>query len=119
PQELGLEVDVELADLVEEDRAARGLLEAAAVLADRAGERALLVAEQRRLDEITRDRATVEDDERLVTARRGVVDAPGDELLAGAGLAGDEAGQIARRDLLEGREDLAHTGRGADHPIEA
>jgi hypothetical protein len=46
PQQLRLERDVELADLVEEDRAALGLLEAAEVLTDRAGEAALLVAEQ-------------------------------------------------------------------------
>ena len=54
-QELGLQRDVELADLVEEDRAAVGLLEAAGVLRDRAGEAALLVAEQRRFDQLARD----------------------------------------------------------------
>ena len=64
-QQLRLQVDVELADLVEEDGAAVRLLEAAVMLSDGAGERALLVAEQRRLDQLLRDRAAVEHDERL------------------------------------------------------
>ena len=87
--------------------------------ADRAGERALLVAEQRRLDQVARDRAAVEHDERLGLARRGVVDAARDHLLAGAGLAGDEHRQLRRRDLLERGEDLAHRERGAGDALEA
>src|SRR5690606_28810095 len=96
------------ADLVEEDRAAVRLLEAADVLRDRAGEAALLVAEQCRLDQLARNRSAVEHDERLVLARARVVQRTRDHLLAGAGLAGDEAREITRRDLLEVREDLAH-----------
>src|SRR5690606_18975487 len=64
-KELGLKGEVELADLVEEDRAAVGLLEAPAVALGRAGERAALVAEERALDQVLRDRAAVLDDERL------------------------------------------------------
>ena len=45
-QQLGLHGQGDLADLVEEDRAAVGHLEAALALADRAGESAFLVAEQ-------------------------------------------------------------------------
>src|SRR6185436_9666904 len=45
-QELGLELGLELADLVEEERAAVGELEPAALALAGAGERALLVAEQ-------------------------------------------------------------------------
>jgi hypothetical protein len=118
-QQLGLQRDVELADLVEEDRAAVGLLEAAEVLADRAGEAALLVAEQRRLDQLLGDRAAVEHDERLGLARRRVVHRARDHLLAGAGLAGDQHGQLAGRHLLELREDLPHRRRAADDRVEA
>src|SRR5262249_39930211 len=117
-EELGLEPEVELPDLVEEDGAALGLLEDAAVLPDGAGERALLVAEERRLDEVLRDRAAVEDDERLALAARGVVDPVGDELLAGAGLAGDHHRELRRRDLLQRREDLPHRRRASDHAVE-
>ena len=49
-QELGLQVERQLADLVEEQRAAVGLLERAGAPRDRAGERAALVAEELALE---------------------------------------------------------------------
>ena len=52
-------------DLVEEQRAARGLLDAADLGRDRAGERALLVAEQLGLEELLGQRRAVDRDERL------------------------------------------------------
>ena len=64
-QQLGLEREVELADLVEEDGAAVGLLEAAVLRSTAPVNAALLVAEQRALDQLARDRAAVEDHERL------------------------------------------------------
>ncbi len=64
-QQLDLGVERQLADLVEEQRAAVGLLELADALVDGAGERALLVAEQDALDQVLGDRAAVDDDERL------------------------------------------------------
>ena len=48
-----------LADLVEKERAAVGQLEAAFASVDRAGERALLVAEELRFDERVRQRRAV------------------------------------------------------------
>src|SRR5690606_37590833 len=63
-QELGLEIERQLPQLVEEDRPAVRRAERAVRRLERAGERALLVAEQRRLDEARRDRAAVDDDER-------------------------------------------------------
>ena len=50
-QQLGLQRRRQLADLVEEHRAAVGQLEPAALLRDRAGERAALVAEQLALEQ--------------------------------------------------------------------
>ena len=47
-----------VADLVEEQRAAVGLLEAAAALRVRAGERALLVTEQLGLEQVRRESPT-------------------------------------------------------------
>ena len=55
-QQLGLQVEAQVADLVEEQRAAGGQLELAELLLVRAGERAALVAEQRALDQLVRDR---------------------------------------------------------------
>ena len=63
-QQLGLQVELQIADLVEEQRAAVGQLELADALLQRAGERALLVAEQRALDQLARNRRHVDGDER-------------------------------------------------------
>ena len=49
-QQLDLHVEAQLADFVEEQRAAIGFLELAQMLVGGAGERALLVAEQDRFD---------------------------------------------------------------------
>src|SRR5690606_1006727 len=88
-QQLRLRSARHLADLVEEERAAVGELEEAFALADRAGERALLVAEQLGLEQRLRHRGDVGGDERPVPARRQRVDAARYALLAGAALAGD------------------------------
>ena len=117
-QELGLELGRQLADLVEEEGAAGGLLECADPALGGAGEGARLVAEQLGLDEVRRDRAAVDDDERAVGARARVVDGGGGAFLAGAGLALDEDGGVARGDLLELREHLAHGGAVADQGAE-
>ena len=70
-QQLGLQVQRQLADLVEEERAAVRLLEGApCARRDRAGERALLVAEQLALDELLGDGRAVDRDEGLLRARR-------------------------------------------------
>ena len=67
-QELHLRGRRQFADLVEEQRAACGFDELADVAVGGAGEGALLVAEQDRLDEIVGDGAAIDRDERL---RRG------------------------------------------------
>ena len=65
-KQLGLEVEPHLGDFVEEQRSAVRPLERAFDPLDRAGERALLVAEQRALDEAFRQRGAVQLDERPV-----------------------------------------------------
>ena len=67
-QQLGLQLERDLADLVEEQRAAVGELEAADAVAQRAGERALLVAEELALEQLARDRRAVDADQRPVAA---------------------------------------------------
>ena len=68
-QQLGLRLERDVADLVEEDAALVGELEQALLRVDGAGERALDVAEQRRLEQVRRQVAGVDGDERLVAAR--------------------------------------------------
>ena len=62
-QDLGLRARAHVADFVEEQRAAVGLLEAADALAIGAGERALLVAEQLGLEQVLLQRGAVHLDE--------------------------------------------------------
>jgi hypothetical protein len=96
-QQLRLLIDRELADLVEEQRAAVGFFERADAPRVGAGERARLVAEQLRLEQRRRDRRAIDRDERPAGARAREVDAFGGALLAGAGLALEEHGRVARR----------------------
>ena len=56
-QQLGLQPHVHLGDFVEQQRAAVRLLELADAARDRAGEGALLVAEQLGFEQVLRDRA--------------------------------------------------------------
>jgi hypothetical protein len=63
-QQLHLQVERHLGDLVEEQRAAVGALEEAQVLPVGAGEAALLVAEDLAFDQVRRDRAAVDREER-------------------------------------------------------
>ena len=68
-QQPHLQVRRHVADLVQEQRAAVGLLEAAAARRLGAGERAALVAEQLRLQQVLRDRGGVDRHERSGGAR--------------------------------------------------
>ena len=105
-QQLRLELERQLADLVEEHRAAVGRLEGAGAVAVGAGEGAAHVAEELALDEVRADRAAVDDDERLVRARAALDDLGRDELLAGAALAVDEHVDVARGDLSSSANSL-------------
>ena len=72
-QQLGLQPYVELADLVEEQRARVGTLEHAAVGAHGAGEGALFVSEQLALEQVGRKRRAVEDHQLSILAPTAVV----------------------------------------------
>src|SRR5207302_238774 len=117
-QQLGLEVDRELADLVEKQRAARRRLERTLARDHRAGERALVVTEQLALEELRRDRAAVDHDERAVLALALDVHGLGRDLLAGPGLALDQHRRIRCGCALEDREHAGHLRRGADQRTE-
>ena len=107
-QQLDLRREVDLADLVEEQRAAFGQLEAALLGRVRARERAFLVAEQLRFDEGVRQRGTAHLDERPLRSQRVVVNGLGDELLAGARFAADQHGRVGARHLRHLLVDQAH-----------
>ena len=107
-QDLRLQRQRQLADLVEEQRAAVRELELARLARRRAGERALLVAEQLRLEQRLGNRRAVDRDERAVGARAQRVQRAREQLLAGAALAFEQHRRVgapprdaARRHLLQ------------------
>lgn len=74
----------DLADLVEEDGAAIGELEAADPVTQRAGEGALHMAEELALEQVARHRGAVDPDQRAGVALARLVDGARDQLLARA-----------------------------------
>ena len=113
-QELRLEGGVELADLVEEERPAVGELEPARLRLGRAGEGALLVAEELALDERGGQGGAVHRDEGPVAPRAVRVKAAGEQLLAGAGLAEEEDRRVGVGHLTDSLQRLAEGGAPPD-----
>jgi hypothetical protein len=118
-QQLHLHGGRDLADLVEEEGAAVGLLEATLASAVGAGEGALLVAEQLALQQGLGERGAVEGDEGLGRPRSERVDGAGQLALAGAALAGEQDGGPRSGDLLGEAIDLLHRRAGAEQALEA
>src|SRR6267378_1045896 len=117
-EELHLRVERELADLVEENRAAVGDLEASQSAFERARERALQVPEELALHQTRRDRAAVYLDQGPATAGALCVDGARDQLLASARLAGDQHGGVGRRHALDVTHDLEQGRARAYHLAE-
>ena len=118
-QELGLHLHRHLADLVEHDRA-RACLEEQPLARDlRIRERAADMAKQLALEQIRRHRAAIDRDKRLATTRgRERVKRPGNELLAGSGLAGHEHRRVVAGDAADHVPQLAHRGRITEDPVD-
>ena len=81
-QQLHLQVERQIADLVEEDRAAARALEQAFLVGDRAGEGAAQVAEELALEQTLGNGAAVDGQKDLVARLAEVVDGARDDLLA-------------------------------------
>ena len=100
-QELDLHGRGQVSDLVEEERAALGQLEAALPRCHRAREGALLVAEQLALDHPFGQRGAVHLHERPRRAPAGVMDGVGHQLLARAAFPAQEHRGVACGDLRD------------------
>src|SRR5262249_62026548 len=111
-EELGLDLERHLADLVEEERAAVGELEAAGPRRHRAREGAALVAEELALRQRGRDRRAVHLDERLPLAAAALVDGASHQLLARPALAQDEDRRVVARPPPPEAGSPAPRGRG-------
>src|SRR5215471_12544645 len=99
-QELGLQVEGEFADLVQEDRAGIREFEASYLAGEGAREGALLMPEEFTLDERRGQGRTVDFDQRPVFARTAVVNGPRDEFLARTRFAQDQYRGIGDRHPL-------------------
>src|SRR5262249_18267522 len=98
-----------VADLVEEHRPALSQLEASLALADRAREAALFVAEELALEQVLRQRGAVDSDHRPAARHAaGLVNRPGDLLLARARLAFDQHRGRRVREIADQFEDAVH-----------
>jgi hypothetical protein len=118
PQELGLDGQRQLRDLVEEQRPARGQLEAPGLLAIGAGEGAPLVAEQLGLQQGLGERGAVHRHEGTFHAGARVMDGSRYQLLAGPALAHDQGGGLGGGHLGGAVEGLPQRSGAADDLIE-
>src|SRR5262249_26837391 len=92
-EQLGLDFEVDVADLVEEERSAVGLFESPDPVAIGAGEGPSDVAEQLALEQALGQRGAMDLDEGPAGSRARAVDRGGKQLLAGAALAPDQDGR--------------------------
>ena len=114
PEELHLDLERNLADLVEEERPlARGFELSRAILVG-PGESAASIAEELRLDERRRKRGAVDGDEGHARSVPELVEDPRGELLSGSGLTADEHRRAGGGEETELLVDVVHGGGVAD-----
>src|SRR5579864_3880560 len=93
-KQFSLQVRAHLTDLVQENRSFIGQLELSRLVSQGAGERSALVAEQFGLEQIVRQRRTVDLHERLVRTARMSVDEARQYFLAHSRFAQNQNGHI-------------------------
>ena len=118
-EQLDLRAHRHVADFVEEQRAAVGVLERADPIGVGVGKGPLHVAEQLALDEVLGHGGAVEGDDPLALAGAVLVNGLGDQLLAGAAFAVDQHGGVGRGDPLQPVDHRLHLAAGVDDPLEA
>src|SRR5437667_10821984 len=105
-QELRLNVKSELADFIQEQRSARRGSDNSREVIVRSGEGASTMAEELTFDKISWNRRTVKRKKGLIGARRVLMKSPGQDLLSRACLACQQYGDIARRKLADGLQNI-------------
>src|SRR3984957_9760310 len=117
-QQLDLHVEAKLADLVEEQGSSISFLELAKMFVGRARERAFLMTEQNRFDEILGNGAAVHGDEGPPCAFGRTLDGAGDHLLADARFSFDENRNVRLRRPPAEADDLMHLAADTDEIVE-
>ena len=117
-QQLRLNVERQVADLVEEQRAARGSADEALLIRDRAREAAAPMSEQLAVGQVALRRRAVVGEKHRRAPRRADMNGARDEVLAGAAFARDEHHQVMALQPLNLIGDAIHRGARADEPGE-
>ena len=110
-EEAGLDFEGEIADLIEEEGAAIRGGDFAPGIGERAGEGALDVAEEFALEKLAGKAGATDGDEGVAAAGALLMDGAGHDALAGAALAEEEDGGLARCGAEGEIDDLPHGGR--------
>ena len=113
-QQPGLRFQRHVADLVEKQAAALGLLEPPDMTGIGAGEGAALMPEQLAFDQLARYRRHVDGDEGAVSALAVIVKRPGDQLLAGTRFAADHHRKVGADEPGKNPVDSLHGRRSPD-----
>src|ERR1700722_754463 len=113
-QQLDLRLQLQFADFVEEQRAAVREFEQAGLGRVGAAEGSFFVSEEFALHQIFRKRGAVDVNPGAAAAMRRLVDAAGDQFLAGSGFAGNQNGFRVACDAIDHRHELVHYGAGED-----
>ena len=113
-QQAGLQRQRHVADFVEEQRAAIGLLEASDVSSLRTSERTGFMAEEFAFQQLGGDGGGVERDERLARAWRFAMQRVRDQFLARSGFTGDQHRQRRLRQPPDRTKQRTHRRRIAD-----
>src|SRR5262249_13300787 len=119
PQQLGLKLEGDVADLVKEDRSFMRQLKAADPAFDGSGKRSFFVAEQLALEQTQGNGGAVHLDEGVVLSGAQGVDGARGEFLAGAGLAIDHDRGIGWRHCLYLVQDFSQGFAAADYLLKA
>src|SRR5439155_12214575 len=107
-EQFRLQIEPQIANLIEKQCAAGGELELAELLTDGSRERALLVAEQHAFQEVLRDGCQIDGNKwRGCRQSRLAMDQPRQQLFAGAALAQDQDGRGELGDLPRELDDRA------------
>ncbi len=114
-QQLDLQRQRHIADLVEKQRAAAGLLEQPGLRLAGAGERTLGMAEKFRLEQGFGNGGAVDGDERPGLPRAGTVNGAGQHFLAGARLAANEHAGLAARHQSGFGQQCEHARTGGEN----
>ena len=117
-QRLDLHGQRQIADFVEEKRTLVRFLDLADRLAHRAGEGALLVAEELAFEQGLRDRRAIDRDERALPAHAQAVKRVRQQLLPGAALPQQQDRNIGRGDLLHHAEKPHHRVAAAQNAVD-